>query len=317
MMNKFEPPKYIIVLGTIYSGSSAIFDYLVGRNDLHNPLEGEEYLLPILPNGFMDLETAAGKAFVPESSEYHIMKFQEISKKLSNFWSKKLKKKELIKFSKIFNKNINQLTNQIISADYPMKILWRELFKTSLERNLSRIKNLTGIEESIPPTRLLVSQKKFVKAVQKMHDNLFKTNSGKRPTILNQAGSGWNPIESTKYFDSHKTILITRDPRDQFLEIKKYKKGQSVMGFIDWYKEMQSRLKSINDENILQVRFEDFVNHNEKYIRIICDYLKLSNKVSSNYRAELSKKNVYKFQNYKDHKEIRLIEDYLKDFIYN
>ena len=134
-MNKIEPPKYIIVLGTIYSGSSAIFDYLVGRNDLHNPLEGEEYLLPILPNGFMDLETAAGKAFVPETSEYHIMKFQEISKKLSNFWSKNPKKKDLRKFSKIFDKNINQLTNQIISADYPMKILWRELFKTPLERN--------------------------------------------------------------------------------------------------------------------------------------------------------------------------------------
>ena len=92
-MKKFEPPNYIIVLGTIYSGSSAIFDYLVGRNDLYNPLEGEEYLLPILPNGFMDLETAAGKAFVPESSEYHIMKFQEISEKLSNLWSKDPKKK--------------------------------------------------------------------------------------------------------------------------------------------------------------------------------------------------------------------------------
>ena len=73
-MKKFDPPKYIIVLGTIYSGSSAIFDYLAGRNDLQNPLESEEYLLPILPNGFMDLETATSKAFVPESSEYHIMK---------------------------------------------------------------------------------------------------------------------------------------------------------------------------------------------------------------------------------------------------
>ena len=95
MIKKFEVPKYIIVLGTTYSGSGAIFDYLVGRNDLHNPLEGEEYLLPILPNGFMDLEAAAGKAFVPETSEYHIIKFREISEKLSNFWSNGPKKKNL------------------------------------------------------------------------------------------------------------------------------------------------------------------------------------------------------------------------------
>ena len=317
MIKKFEAPKYIIVLGTTYSGSGAIFDYLVGRNDLHNPLVGEEYLLPILPNGFMDLEAAAGKAFVPETSEYHIIKFREISEKLSNFWSNGPKKKQLKEFSKKFNKNINQLLNDIIAADYPMKILWRELLKSPLEKNLSRIKNLTGMGESIPPTRLLVPPKKFIKAVEKMHDNLFKTNSDKRPTILSQAGSGWNPIESTKYFDDCKKILITRDPRDQYLEIKKYKKGQSVMGFIDWYKEMQNRLKSINDENILQVRFEDFVNHNKKYIRIICDYLNLSDKVESNYSAELSKKNIYKFKDCKDHKEIQLIEDNLKDFLYN
>ena len=182
---------------------------------------------------------------------------------------------------------------------------------------MNRITKLLGLKELIPPTRLLVPQKKLVEAVEKMHDNLFKTHSGKRPTILNQAGSGWNPIDSTKYFDDRKTILVTRDPRDQYLEIKQYKKGQSIMGFIDWYKEMQNRLKLIDDENIFQLRFEDFVNHNTKYIKIICDYLKLSDKVSSNYRVELSKENVHKFRKYKDQKEIRLIEDNLKDFIYN
>ena len=36
MTKKLEPPKYIIVLGTTFSGSCAIFDYLVGRNDLDN-----------------------------------------------------------------------------------------------------------------------------------------------------------------------------------------------------------------------------------------------------------------------------------------
>ena len=39
----------------------------------------------------MDLEAAAG-GFDPATSEYHIMKFQEISEKLSNFWSNGPKK---------------------------------------------------------------------------------------------------------------------------------------------------------------------------------------------------------------------------------
>ena len=89
------------------------------------------------------------------------------------------------------------------------------------------------------------------------------------------------------------------------------------MGFIDWYKEMQKRLKLINDENILIVKFEDFVNYNEKYINKICDFLKLSSVVSSSYNVELSKKNVYKFRYHKDKKEIQLIENHLKDYIKN
>ena len=196
-----------------------------------------------------------------------------------------------------------------------MRITWRELLKTPFEKNLSRVKNLIGLKQTMPKTRLLVSQKKFLEAVKKMHDNLFQVYANNKPTILNQAGSGWNPIESTKYFNNHKTILITRDPRDQYLEIKHFKKGSSVIGFIDWYKEMQSRLKLINDENTLQIKFEDFVNYNKEYINIICD-LELSSNVKSIYNVELSKKNVYKFRYHKD-REIQLIENHLKDYIKN
>ena len=45
MINEFKKPKYIIVLGTTFSGSRAVFDYLNGRGDLYDPLFGEEYLL--------------------------------------------------------------------------------------------------------------------------------------------------------------------------------------------------------------------------------------------------------------------------------
>ena len=48
-----------------------------------------------------------------------------------------------------------------------MRILWRELFKTPLEKNLNRIKNLIGLEESIPPTRLLVSPKNLIEGSRK------------------------------------------------------------------------------------------------------------------------------------------------------
>ena len=51
-------------------------------------------------------------------------------------------------------------------------------------------------------------------------------------------------------------MLVTRDPRDQFAELKQYKKAGSIEGFIEWYGEMQRRLKLINDPNILIIKFE-------------------------------------------------------------
>lgn len=315
-MSKFETPNYVIVLGTTFSGSGAVFDYLKGRGDLYDPLEGEEYLLPILPNGLMALEAASEMAFDPATSEYYLKQFEYISNKLSNFWSNGPQKKKLKKFVALFNKHISELIKDISTANYPMRILWRELLKTPIEKNFNKIQNILGIKQLNPQTRLLVSQKKFIEAVIKMHENLFSLNSGNRPIMLNQAGSGWNPTESTKYFKNHKILLITRDPRDQYLEINHFKKGYSIMGFIDWYKEMQNRLKIIRNENILKIRFEDFVTDNENYKNIICNFLKISNKVNSDYDVNLSKKNIGKFKDKENKNKIQLIEKHLKDFLY-
>ena len=59
-----------------------------------------------------------------------------------------------------------------------------------------------------------------MRAAQTLHSKIFQSDHENLPVLLNQAGSGWNPIESTKYFLNRKVILVTRDPRDQFLEIK-------------------------------------------------------------------------------------------------
>ena len=64
MIKNLVLPQYIIVLGTTYSGSGAIYDYLKGRGDLFDPLEGVEYQLPHMPNGLLSLEAVAGRVFI-------------------------------------------------------------------------------------------------------------------------------------------------------------------------------------------------------------------------------------------------------------
>ena len=78
-----------------------------------------------------------------------------------------------------------------------------------------------------------------------MHDKMFRSNEDDRPVLLDQGGSGWNPIESTKYFLDCKVVLVTRDPRDQFAEIKYYKKGTPLMVLLIGIKKCKGALNKL------------------------------------------------------------------------
>ena len=316
MKNNLNNPQYIIVLGTTFSGSGAVFDYLNGRGDLYDPLFGQEYLLPILPNGLMTLEAIAGKAFDPATTEHALIQFEDIANKLMNYWARR----EDVRLNKklpLFKDAIEEFIDDISLADFPMRLLWRELKQSPTQRILNKIKNRLGFKKEDPQTRLLVSQKDLVIAAQKMHNKMFQLSAEGRPILLDQGGSGWNPIESTKYFSNCKVVLVTRDPRDQFVEIKHYKKATSLKGFIDWYKEMQRRLKLINNSNILFIRFEDFVKKNNFFLNTLCDHISLSSSISSDYQPDLSKKNIGKFHQLLDKNELQIIESHLGEYIFS
>ena len=177
------------------------------------------------------------------------------------------------------------------------------------------LRNRLGFNEKVFNTRLLVSQDDMVLAAQKFHNRLFQVNSDKRPILLNQSGSGWNPVDSTKYFLNRKIVLLTRDPRDQFAELKMIKQARSVEGFIDWYKELQRRLEKISNPDVLHLRFEEFVNNNEEMINVLCTHMSLNPNILSNYDPNLSRKNIGKYKDFLSHKEIDVIQKDLSKYI--
>jgi len=316
MKNNLNNSQYLIVLGTTFSGSGAVFDYLNGRGDLYEPLFGQEYLLPILPNGLMTLEAVSDKAFDPATTEHALIQFEDIANKLMNYWAR-LEDMSLNKKLPLFKDAIEEFIDDISLVDFPMRLLWRELKQSPIQRILGKFKNRLGFKKKDSQARLLVSQKDLVIAAQKMHNKMFQSSAEGRPILLDQGGSGWNPTESTKYYSNCKIVLVTRDPRDQFVEIKHYKKATSAEGFIDWYKEMQRRLKLINNQNILFIRYEDFVHKYEIFSNELCNHMSLSSSVSSNYQADLSKKNIGKFHHLLAKNELQIIESHLGEYIFS
>ena len=317
-MNKnLHFPQYIIVLGTNYSGSTAVFDYFSGRGDLYDPMIGEEYQLPQLPFGLMSLEASAESAFNPSSAEFALAKFEDTIDKLGRnktFWrSGKGYDKKLPSFLK----SVRKFLDEICVVNYPMQLDWNKLRASFSERILFHIKQRLGLNKISPQARILVSKDELIFSAKKMHDDIFKKNSGGRPVLLDMANAGWNPIESTKYFSNRKIIIVTRDPRDQFVELKQFKKAGSVEGFVVWYKEMQKRLKKYHDSNIIKVQFEEFVNKNEKIVDEICKHTSLSSSVTSKYQPSLSKKNIGKYQNHLSQKDLSIIEEKLSEYFYD
>ena len=309
--------NYIIVLGTTYSGSQAAYDYLAGRGDLYDPLLGTEYILPQMPNGLMTLEAISDKSFHPGTADYVLYQFENSISKLSR--SRKLWRygENYSALIPSFKKQAYNFINEISAAKLPLRLQWRRQMQSNIPLLyfLNKLKKFFFFKKSIAVSRLISSKENLITAAQNFHQQIFLSTSNNRRVLLNQAGSGWNPIESTKYFLNRKIILILRDPRDQFSDIKNYKDASSVTEYVHWYSEMRRRLKQINDQNILILQFENFVNQNDKIIEQICNYLSLSINIHSNYEPNLSKKNIGIYKKYLNQKEIDVIEKSLSEYI--
>jgi len=318
MSNQSRLTEYIILLGTFYSGSGVVYDYLSGRGDLNDPLQGTEYQLPQMPNGLMTLEAITKKAFHPPTADFALNQFEKITKKLSQSETLWRYGKDYASMIPLFDKVVEQFIKDICAAKLPMQLHWHRTMQSqsAIKYFFSKLKNYLGFIKVAPDTRLLVSQEDFIIAAQKMHTELFLTETDKRPILLNQAGSGWNPIESTKYFLNQKVVLVTRDPRDQFAELKQFKKAARVEGFIDWYKEMQQRLRQTDNPILLRLRFEDFVNKYNEMVNVLCNHASINHKTASSYEPNLSKKNIGKYKKILSHQEIDVIESNLSEYIY-
>lgn len=284
---------YIIVLGTTYSGSGAVYDYLAGRGDIFDPLAGEEYQLPQVPHGLMALEAAAGQAFHPAAADYAIVKFQNVVERLARPSSKWGYGKDYAAKIPDFRQAVTQFVDQISTAHFSMRLDWHRLFLSSQQHIYRQVyERLLGLQLNPPLTRVLKSPEEVLSAAQDLQDRLFAAGTKPAPILLNQAGSGWNPVESTKYFAERKIVLVTRDPLDQFAEMKLYKGASDVEGFISWYRELQGRLAKSDSPCLLTIRFEDFVNSHESAVDQICEHFQLPKQRSSSYRVDLSRKNI-------------------------
>lgn len=301
-------PKYISVLGTNYSGSGAVYDYLAGRGDLYDPLCGSEYLLPQAPHGLMALEAAAGPAFNPAVADHVVVRFPGLARELERHPSPWSYGRGYSKHLASFYSHVERFIEEVSAAKMPMRMHWRVSERKNFETWRAKVLSLMGRKAEAKKTALLFDAKRLVEKARVMHDRIFFQSAKSRTVLLNQAGSGWNPVESTKYFGDRRVVLVTRDPRDQFAELKTHKKACNVNEFINWFRQLEYRINALDDSIVMRIGFEHFVCEHDSRVDEICGFLGVARDVTSNYQPRDSEKNIGKYRSVLSKEEICKIE---------
>ena len=306
--------KFVITLGTFYSGSGAVFDFLSGRNDSHDPLNGKEYLLPQVPYGIMSLHASCGFFFSHPSAHLNIVKFKKIAYMLGRKHTKYNPGMGYADNVNEYYKLIDSYVDSLVVSSLPYNSHWEWFTAPLFKRIYDRLKiiNKGYAKDKYLPTIGV----DFVEKTRELHLKMFGVHD-KKYILLNQAGSGWNPVNSTDYFPNRKVILVVRDPRDQYCELKKHKNARSVSEYIGWYKEMMLRIESVDSDFIKIVRFEEFVERHSVVSDEVCDFLSIDKGLYSNYDSVASSKNIGIYRELLDKDELRLIERHLKEYVYN
>lgn len=167
----------------------------------------------------------------------------------------------------------------------------------------------------------------FLKIAYKYLDVFLHSFQGKKYRVFFNLAVRTDYDEAIKMCDGVKFICVYRDPRNQYIQAREMLKKEGIPvnpdfetseKFVSFYKEQIVPWINSNSENVLCIRFEDFVLHYEKWKKAIFNFLgedKAHHIWKKMYfQPEASKKNLYWYKTCRNDPDIMYIENQLKDY---
>ncbi|WP_318520998.1 sulfotransferase domain-containing protein [Photobacterium leiognathi] len=173
------------------------------------------------------------------------------------------------------------------------------------------------------------SGEKFYESTKKYISSLIEVSNheGKNKIVFDQLVPPSNTSEYSKFFDNIKIVIVDRDPRDLFIlnEVhwkEKWIPSGDVNLFIDWFLEIRkNQEKEKKQNNVLFVKFEDFIYEYERTVMSLCDFLNIDKyshiEKKKYFNPEKSIKNTRLWLSNKQYEnEINLISEKLSHYCY-
>lgn len=317
----YDEKGSVAVIGHGSSGSSAIYDYLKEfRGNM--PANQTEFRLLKERGGLLDLE-AAWRNWSHWNSESAIDDFLYVVKMgfrpckykmLGNF-----KIVGLSKQKKRVPPAVYRFTNNITLLDFNGH--WIVDKSESLSKQLKKLClfKLGKLRFTvIDPKADFTSYGKLL--LKELREETLSDNNYKY-AIYDQLVDPCNIPKCEKYFDDLKTIIVIRDPRDQYISFKRTEQGftpDTVEGFCKLYK---ANMETINKtENTIVVRYENFVVNHEYESRRLIDFLGLDegdHLLKGRYfKRQESIKRIKKWKAYNGSKSMDFIAKTIPEYCY-
>lgn len=324
--------NFVITTSPGNSGGGAILDFLRTQKNFVSPFLEHEFRLFNDPGGINELYFFLYEYFSPNNCSEAFYKFIEYMNSADKMYftrdgeQKKIYTNDLKHLSKTFIKNIAKISYKALpfyklhSLNRYKKLKIKLLKKINFEKDF-RSKNFL--------MTLPVNQNQFNYHlhifIYKIIKNALNQNSLKikKNILLDQANSFFLPNQLTKYDINAKIIRVTRDPRSVFYSMKSRKAGAfpgyDVNKFIIWYKEImkinEQNLKKQNYGEILNLKFEDFVNNYENSSQNIAKFLKIKDLNLRKFDIKKSRINAYKAKKLLSNNDQILIKSKLKKYL--
>lgn len=331
-MNEFD---YILVTGYGWSGSSAVVDILKEFKGCMEP--DIEFRIIKDPYGIHDLYRNVVEKWDALNSDMAIKNFLWYMRHL-NHKSKPWSMTAGLNYEIFFGNNFLNATDRFIKnlTDFDYKSTWwmfdfeatkAQLFARKLKKKIKRklkIDLLNDIMFFSNPT-----EEEFCKYAQDYIDELFLPiieKSNCKHIVLDQGVSIPNCLNEMKYLRKSKIIIVDRDPRDIYSDLKSSEAligsdlGQTndVEKYVKWHKAWRHNcylLQNMND--VLFMQFEDLIFHYDESISKIADFLMMDKKMHTTpgkyFDPEVSRKNVGIWNSMLSEREIEQLQYYLGD----
>jgi hypothetical protein len=333
MMKAINRCGYIGVSGYGWSGSGACID-LLKEFEGFGALPGE-FRISKDPHGLLDLENALVTNWDIVRHDTAIRDFLHycnfLSRKSGLFlkpggnFSNKLNV-DLVKESELYIESLSDMTYIGDTFVHRYNI---SAYKNIIAKVKSKIgtKNARKMHLSRPDKGMfLLETKKYINNLFYHYANINNISN----IVLDQAISPMNIINTSKFFEGIKVIIVDRDPRDIYVDMVKHEKllGSELVNkysaekYIKWHKQL--RRVSINDANtgqhILKINFEDLIFNYDASIKNIMNFLgiiDMPSKKGMYFSPNYSARNVGLWKNFKDQEVVNKIEKELEEYCYH